>query len=264
MLDGGQSQAFALGVEGAGIALGFEAASTRSDFVVLTDAALRYVHVDGAAAQWCGAPRQYLLGAAARDFFAPVTFERHEALDRRVMRNGNAILSQLDLSVRLDGTSQWANVSRRRTGDAHATYVATTGRLIGPVVRPSLVCLAEAMREPFDDETLLQALAARAGVSVLQLEEDAQDEFDLSLSRLVTKLRLERVIELVGAGSSLADAAKACGYATQSALSRRFAAVSGMSPTEFHRLVRAGGKTPQPAVAPNLAQPAQRPAYRSR
>lgn len=262
MLDGVHSQEVARRVDGAGSALGYAAAATQFDFVVLTDAALRYVNLGGAAAEWCGAPREYLLGASAREFFCPSTFKRHEELDLRVMRNGNAILSQLDLSVRADGTWVWANVSRRRTADAHATYVATSGRLIGSVIRPSLVCLAEAMREPFDEETPLQSLAARAALSVEQLEEDAQEECDFGLSRLVTKLRLERAIELVGAGASLAEAAKACGYATQSALSRRFAAVSGMSPTEFHNLVKASGRAVQPAT--NLAQPAPRSAYRSR
>lgn len=180
------------------------------------------------------------------------------------MRNGNALLSQLELSLRADGTSQWANVSRRRTVSEGAIYVVSTGKLIEPPIRPALVSLVEAMREPFDDETPLEILAGRAGVSMAQLEEDAEEESGLCLSRLVTKLRLERAIELVGAGMSLADAAEACGYATQSALSRRFHAVAGVSPSEFHRMTKAGGKAGQPARAPSLARPAPPPAYQGR
>jgi AraC-like DNA-binding protein len=206
------------------------------DFIVLTDPALRYVHAAGAAAQWFGAPLKQVLGASARDFFTRATSARHETMNRRVMRSGKALLSQLDLSVRTDGTWQWANISRLRIIREGVPCVATNGRLMGPPMSPALAALAEVMRKPFDAETTLAALAARTRFSVQEMEAEAQEEFGLRLSCLVTKLRLDRVTELVRAGLSISDAAYACGYATQSALSRRFRAVSGMAPTEFCRL----------------------------
>lgn len=239
-------------------------AGGRSDFVVLTDVALRYVHADGAAARWCGAPGQYVLGANARDFFAPPTYARHETQDRLVMRNGKALMSQLDLSMRSDGTMCWANLSRQRVVESDAQYVATSGPFIAAPGRPSLRVLADSMREPFDEGDTLGDLAARAGLSLAQLAEDSEAEFGIALARLATKFRLDRALAMIEAGAPIADAARACGYATQSALSRRFDAVSGMSPTEFCRLKVKLSERNLELAAPNSARQAPLPAYQSR
>jgi transcriptional regulator GlxA family with amidase domain len=80
-------------------------------------------------------------------------------------------------------------------------------------------------------------LARIAGSSVSQLERDFKDVLGLSPAAHIADLRLERALFLLEHGESLAQLAHACGYADQSAFTRRFHRSFGLPPSQYRRAV---------------------------
>ena len=55
--------------------------------------------------------------------------------------------------------------------------------------------------------------------------------------RYVAKVRFEAALDLLRSGRPVTEVAHACGYADQSAFTRRFRASIGMSPSEYRRSI---------------------------
>jgi AraC-like DNA-binding protein len=74
-----------------------------------------------------------------------------------------------------------------------------------------------------------------------RIERDFVAVFGLTPRDYLTKTRLEAAVQMMRTESSIAEIAHACGYADQSAFSRRFKSATGMSPTEYKRLTEGMG-----------------------
>jgi AraC family carnitine catabolism transcriptional activator len=80
------------------------------------------------------------------------------------------------------------------------------------------------------------ALAARAGVSVRQLERLMRDTLKEAPSRYYLKLRLQAARNHLFYGDMpIQEIAQACGFSSPSVLSRAFKEHFGVSPREFRR-----------------------------
>jgi len=205
------------------------------------DLSLRYVGANAAMLDLCGVQgRSDFVGRSAGDFFSDAA--RYESWDRLVLRTQRPIKDRLDLCWRLRGrpvwllTSVWPIVDARRNAIACASV---SRQLQAPDRRhPTYERLAETIEyihanlsAPID----IAEMARRAGVSVSQLERDFVKLFGLPPRRYMTKVRFEAALELLKSGGSIAEVAHACGYADQSAFTRRFRAAIGMSPREYRR-----------------------------
>jgi len=82
------------------------------------------------------------------------------------------------------------------------------------------------------------ALERVTGLSRFALTRQFQRSLSTSPHRYATMRRLERVKRLVGAGTSLADAALACGFADQAHMTRQFRRAYGLSPGQWRVLTR--------------------------
>lgn len=76
-------------------------------------------------------------------------------------------------------------------------------------------------------------LASRAGVSPSQFQRDFQALMGVAPKHYITSVRFEHALERLQGGEPIASVAHACGYADQSAFTRRFRAALGMTPTAF-------------------------------
>jgi AraC family carnitine catabolism transcriptional activator len=92
------------------------------------------------------------------------------------------------------------------------------------------------MEAHLDQPLATEALAARAGVSVRQIERLMRDTLGEAPSRYYLKLRLQAVRNHLFYGDMpIQEIAEACGFSSPSVLSRAFKAHFGLSPREFRR-----------------------------
>jgi AraC-like DNA-binding protein len=82
-------------------------------------------------------------------------------------------------------------------------------------------------------------LARRARLSVYQFDKRLRRIFGITAGQLIRKTRLDAALpRLRETGASIASIASDCGYADQSAFTRRFRETTGMTPSEY----RAAGR----------------------
>jgi AraC-like DNA-binding protein len=79
-------------------------------------------------------------------------------------------------------------------------------------------------------------LAAAAGLSVYQFEQRIRRIFHLTAGQLIQKVRMDAAVDrLLDSDDSVAAIAAQCGYTDQSAFTRKFRDVAGVSPSEYRR-----------------------------
>jgi AraC-like DNA-binding protein len=77
-------------------------------------------------------------------------------------------------------------------------------------------------------------VAAAASMSVVQLERTIRRTIGISVRQLLVRFRVERAIALLDTtDSTLSDIAARCGYYDQSAFTRQFRRVVGVSPGAY-------------------------------
>ncbi len=214
----------------------------------LKDRALRYAAANQAMLDLCGIPRlEDLIGKTAADVFPGPFGRRYEALDRQVLATGASVRNQLDLSTDRAGRPIWLLFARLpvRSPDGEIVGVAAASRRLQAPDRrhPIYSRLAAAVErlqthlaEPLD----LGALAQACGVSSSQLERDFRALFGVSPGRYLAILRIDAALALLAGEAPIAEIALTCGYTDQSAFSRRFKAIVGLSPGAYRR--KAGKK----------------------
>lgn len=208
----------------------------------IKDASLRYVAANPAMARLCGARNvEAMLGKTAAAFFAAAEARRYELLDTSVLQRGIAIVDKLELASG-HGSAAWLLFSRLPVRDAAGRIVgvaASARRLAdGERARPAFARAATAvarLEAAFDAPLDLARLAAGCGVSGSQLERDFRALFGIGPQQYLHKLRVERALGLLAGSDSIAAIAQACGYADQSAFTRRFRAETGLTPSAWRR-----------------------------
>ncbi len=214
----------------------------RSPFFIKDDQ-LRYVAANAAMLELCGVgDRANLIGRSARDFFPPAVCARYEAMDRQIMATRRAVKDQLDLSVRMHGRPVWLLFARWPivTLEGSVAGVAAVARNLDAPDRrhPNYERLAEVvdfMRAHLQEPLEIADVARHARVSPSQLKRDFISIFGVAPQRYLTKIRLEAALTMLAGDTPIAGIAQACGYADQSAFTRRFRLALGMSPGEYRR-----------------------------
>jgi PAS domain S-box-containing protein len=207
------------------------------------DQSLHYVSANKAMLELFGVrSRCDVVGKSAADFFPEAARRRYEASDRLVMRTRRPIKNQLDLTTRLRGAPMWMLVGRWPViaASREVVGVAVVARILNAPDRrhPIYERIADAvehMKADFGSPFDIAELARRAGVSLSRLERDFIDIFGMPPRRYLMQIRLEVALELLLTDKSIVEVAYACGYADQSAFSRRFHSIVGVTPSEYRR-----------------------------
>lgn len=200
----------------------------------------RYVLANQAMAALTGASSpQALQGRCAEDCFPAPLARRYVRLDSLVLR-GQTLRDQLDFLLDFRLSPTWLLFSRLPVFDEAgevAGILAVARRLPAPdrnhPTYARLATVAGRIAEDFASPLEVDALARLAGVSVSQLERDFRRLFGLTPRAYLHKRRVDRALELLDTGLSVADIAYACGYADHSAFTRRFRSMVGMTPTQY-------------------------------
>ena len=203
------------------------------------NAELRYVAANQAAAEVFGTSEpKSLYGRRVADFFPPLMALHYEELDKQVLSSRLPVRDRLELSGRKGDT--WLFYSRSpilsKTGEA--VGIVATGRAASTSERRSKTYarVSEALRwlhVNFAQPLHIDRLAQQAGVSVSQLERDTARIAGMSLRALQQRLRMSHALVLLEGDGSIAEIAHECGYADQSAFTRRFRSALGVAPSEW-------------------------------
>lgn len=208
----------------------------------IKDAQLRYVAANPAMARLCGVRDvAAMIGQRASAFFVAAEARRYEMLDTAVLEKGKAITDRLELATGR-GARAWLLFSRLPVHDdsGRVVGVAASARRVADAARaqPAVTRAAAAvarLERRFDRPLDLPALAADCGASPSQLERDFHSLFGMTPQRFLHKLRIEHALEMLVGPDSVAAIAQACGYADQSAFTRRFRAVLGLTPSAWRQ-----------------------------
>ena len=207
----------------------------------------RYVSVNRTLADRCGlTERSQAIGRTALELFPPPLGEAYAQQDRQIIRTGRGIREQLELHLYPHGRRGWCLTYKE-------PLVDRSGRIIG------LCGISRDLRSPFEargdldrlarvldhvhrhiDEPLrLGQLAEMAGLSPYQLDQRIRSLFQLSVRQFLIKVRIDSACErLARTDHPIARVALDCGYSDQSAFSRQFRQVVGISPLAYRKRSR--------------------------
>ena len=97
------------------------------------------------------------------------------------------------------------------------------------------------MEAHFSEAVRMQALADLAGLSLSQLERQFRRVFHLTPQQWLTRLRIEAAMQQLQGDDTIAAIGQSCGFSDQSAFSRQFKAMVGLTPRDYRRLAQAAG-----------------------
>ncbi|MBP7677957.1 MAG: AraC family transcriptional regulator [Thermoanaerobaculia bacterium] len=182
-----------------------------------------------------------LLGRTARDLFPAPLGERYLEQDLAVCRSGRPIEDLLELHLYPNGREGWCLTTKLplRDGAGRIVGLAGTSRDVRPpdlldgAVEGLAGVLEELHARPGAPHQV-EELARRAGLSPARFSRRIRALFGVSAAQLVVKVRIDAARRmLLDRQVPIARIALACGYCDQSAFTRQFKAVTGLTPAQY-------------------------------
>jgi AraC-like DNA-binding protein len=226
----------------------------------------RYVAVNQTLVVRCAVrDKTELLGRTTREVFPAPLGNRFFEQDLGVVASGVPIIQNLELHLyptRLEGwclTDKMPLVGR----DGQVVGLAGISRdLQTPASEADLFAeIAPAMKHihsNFRSQLRIENLAAASGFSVYQLNRRLRAVFGITAGQLITKRRIDAASEMLRTSDlAVAEIANASGYYDQSAFSRVFRRLVGLTPRQYRAQHRKrsgshdrGPSEPEPAPEP--------------
>lgn len=210
----------------------------------IKDTECRYTYVNQTLTQRLGIKRREdIIGRSVLELYPATLAARYILQDRRVLR-GELIENMLEVQLYPNRTTGWCLTLKQP--------VVEQGRIVGligisrdlgqPDSRHSsyerLHQTVDYMQGHFHEPLRVQVLAAKAGVSVAQLERLFKHVFQLTPQQLLTKLRIDAAMHMLHSDASIASIGQSCGFSDQSAFARQFKSTVGMAPRDYRAITR--------------------------
>jgi AraC-like DNA-binding protein len=201
-----------------------------------------YVVVNQTLVERCGRrSKSELIGRRADELFPSPLGESYRVQDERVLRRGEAILSQLELHVYVSGGPGWCLTNKLPLRDRRGGVVGVVG--ISRDLRAanergedysSVAKMVRHIQENLGERLRVKDLAAGAGMSGYQFEQRIRRIFQLTAGQLIQKTRMDAAVrQLRETQAAIATVALDCGYSDQSAFTRQFRQTTGLTPSEY-------------------------------
>lgn len=163
--------------------------------------------------------------------------------DQRVLRTGRPIVNHLELQWHRPGEPVWCLTSKIPLRNSAGEIVGIIGfsrdvrAALGAAAIPSKLAAALAEFEQDVSRAVSPAtLATRAGMTAARLARLTKKMFGLTPSQLIARTRITLASRLLQETTqTVAEIAHACGYFDQSAFTRAFRTLTGLTPLEYRR-----------------------------
>ena len=216
------------------------------------DAAGRYTHVTMTLVRRLGLQsRADVIGRRPSDLFASPLGEAYEKQDADVL-HGHDLTNQLELHHPFYNQALGWCLTRKFSLHEHGKVTGLVGMTRGlrnhelrEKLYPRLETILEHMRAHINEPARMSELAKIAEASVTQLGRTFLYVFQITPAQMMTKLRIEVAMQMLDKDDAIAEVAQACGYSDQSALSRQFRKVTGLTPRQYQVMYR---NTDQPVA----------------
>lgn len=201
----------------------------------------QYLAVNQAFADRAGrATVAEVVGRTASDLFPTELAASYERQDAKVIATGEALRNELELILRPDGSIGWYVTSKTLLGPfgAPSGIASVSVDLRAPAdaagANAKVATAVAYARERCTEQIPVTELAHAAGLTVSQLERAMRRALGMSAKQLMLRLRLEEAIRrLRTTDHAVSQIATECGYYDQSAFTRQFRRVVGMSPGAY-------------------------------
>jgi len=216
------------------------------------DAEGRYAAVNATLVKRCGLRfKSELLGRRPADIFPGELGHQPTAQDRRVLKTGRPILDRLELHWYPTGRRGWCLTTKLPLRDHEQRVIGLVGiskDLQAPDEQgDDFSAVAVALRHlqrNFAEPLRVGDLAALAKQSPYQFERRIRRIFRLTTGQLIQKTRIETALRLLReTAHPIARVAQDCGYSDQSAFTRTFRRMVGLSPSGY-RSANLAARTP--------------------
>jgi AraC-like DNA-binding protein len=202
----------------------------------------RYVVVNQTLVTRCGRrDKGEILGRTARQVFPSPLGNRFFEQDRRVLASGVPIVQNLELHLyptRLEGWCLTDKLPLHRSDGQVAGIAGISRDLQSPGVEAGHLAevagTLDHIRSNYGSELRAEELAEICGLSVYQLNRRLRAIFGITISQLITKRRIDVASKMLREETApVAEVANACGYFDQSAFSRVFRRMVGLTPRQY-------------------------------
>ncbi|HEX7325696.1 MAG TPA: AraC family transcriptional regulator [Rhodanobacteraceae bacterium] len=207
------------------------------------DATGRYTHVNRTLVRRLGCSTDAAVtGRLPQQLFPAPLGATYAAQDQQVLMTGKAIENLLEVHLFARRAPGWCLTCKYplRDRDTVVGLIGISRDLGRPDEHsPIYARLADVVRHlqtHYAEPVRMDAMARLAGMSIAQLERHWQRVFQLTPQQSLTKLRMDRAMQLLCAPGSIAAIAQACGYADQSAFTRQFHKLTGATPAQYRAL----------------------------
>jgi AraC-like DNA-binding protein len=204
-----------------------------------------YIAVNKAFADRAGSRKpDDVVGRHAEDLFETELAASYAHQDAELWSTRRPLRNQLELISRPDGTLGWYVTTKvllaEVDGQDFLASVSVDLRAAGdaPTAHSGVAAAVAYVREHCTDQVRVGDVAAAASMSVVQLERATRRIIGLSVRQLLVRFRVEHAIGMLATMPlTLSDIAGRCGYYDQSAFTRQFHRVVGVSPGAYRTQV---------------------------
>lgn len=206
-----------------------------------------YVVVNRTLVDRCGVSgKQDLLGKTAKQVSPAPLGDSAWTQDMEVLRTKTPFLNHLELHIYPTGDAGWCltnkfplfNASGEVVGLAGISHDLHTPDESAEQFRAVAAAMGHA-RANLDSRLSVEELAGVAGMSAFQFDQRVRHLFRLTTGQVLLKFRMDAAAEqLRDTDRSVTQIAFDCGYADQSAFSRQFRQMVGMTPGKYRAMFR--------------------------
>lgn len=207
----------------------------------------RYVMVNRTLVGRCGLVRKSeLVGRTTADVFAAPFGEQYLKQDRLVLDTDTPIKDKLELQLYAHGAPGWCLTNKVPIHGDDGSVVGMTGLSrdlhiprADAARLPGVSKVVDYIRQNYSERLRVETLAGIASLSVYQLEQRMKRIFHVTIGQFIMQTRINAARDLLKVcDAPIADVAMRAGFYDQSAFTRQFKVITGLTPREFRSLRR--------------------------
>ena len=204
----------------------------------------RYVLINRTVAARCGfAAKADVIGKTAAEVYPPPFGTEYLRQDRQVLESGKPIKDKLELQLYAQGVPGWCLTHKIPIFGITGAVVGMTGisrDLHVPKRRgehfPEMSAVIDHIRTRYDSPLRVEDLADMASISTYNLDQRMKRIFHLTAGQFIMHTRIDAARDMLREdGTSIAGIAVRCGFCDQSAFTRQFKAITGLTPSVFRK-----------------------------